>query len=53
MPIYYKWLYWISPFQWYVRAMTSALFHDLPIECKAAELVTFQAPPAMTYVVVS
>lgn len=50
MPSYWRWLYWISPFQWYVRGILGVLLHDLPIQCSADELVTFAAPSGQTYV---
>lgn len=50
MPFYWKWLYWMSPFQWYVRAMLSVILHDQPIHCAPSELVTFNPPPGLTYV---
>ncbi|KAI5478137.1 ABC drug exporter AtrF [Pseudohyphozyma bogoriensis] len=48
IPIYYKWVYWISPFQWYVKGMLGVLMHGHPIECDATELATFVPPKGLT-----
>ncbi|GAA5941325.1 hypothetical protein JCM3775_001542 [Rhodotorula graminis] len=48
MPVYYRWLYWVSPFQHYVRAMLGALLHGQPVECAGFELVSFRPPPDST-----
>ncbi|GAA5997309.1 uncharacterized protein JCM10292_000170 [Rhodotorula paludigena] len=53
MPVYYRWLYWVSPFQHYVRAMLAALLHDDTVRCADYEVVSFQPPPGLdcgTYV---
>ncbi|KAM0755503.1 catalytic activity: RhaA is able to hydrolyze alpha-1 [Meredithblackwellia eburnea MCA 4105] len=41
MPPYWKWLYWMSPFQWYVRAMLGTLVPGVEVECAATEVVKF------------
>lgn len=50
MPVYYRWLYWVSPFQHYVRAMLGALLHGQPVECADFEVVSFRPPPDSTCV---
>jgi ATP-binding cassette subfamily G (WHITE) protein 2 (SNQ2) len=48
MPYGYRWLYWVSPFQHYVRSMLGELLHNLPIECADFEVVSFATPPNST-----
>ncbi|GAA5828180.1 hypothetical protein JCM11251_002621 [Rhodosporidiobolus azoricus] len=48
MPWYWRWLYYISPFQHYVRAMLGELLHGVPVECSAAEVVSFRTPGGRT-----
>ncbi|GAA5856240.1 hypothetical protein JCM8547_000835 [Rhodosporidiobolus lusitaniae] len=48
MPVAYRWLYWVSPFQHYVRAMLGELLHGLPVECAAHEVVSFASPPGLS-----
>ncbi|BGP12461.1 hypothetical protein JCM10213_006973 [Rhodosporidiobolus nylandii] len=45
MPRYYRWLYHVSPFQHYVRAMLGELLHGVTIQCADYEVVSF-TPPA-------
>lgn len=47
MPVYYRWLYWVSPFQHYVRAMLAALLHGDTVRCADYEVVSFQPPPGL------
>lgn len=48
MPYGYRWLYWVSPFQHYVRSMLGELLHNLPVECADFEVVSFATPPGTT-----
>ncbi|BGP36448.1 hypothetical protein JCM10449v2_000349 [Rhodotorula kratochvilovae] len=48
MPVYYRWLYWVSPFQHYVRAMLGALLHGEVVECAKYEVVSFRPPPGLS-----
>ncbi|GAA6020195.1 hypothetical protein JCM10207_004364 [Rhodosporidiobolus poonsookiae] len=44
MPVYYRWLYHVSPFQHYVRAMLGKLLHGETVACADFEVVSFTAP---------
>ncbi|KAM0793564.1 hypothetical protein ACM66B_001000 [Microbotryomycetes sp. NB124-2] len=44
MPVYWKWLYYISPFQHYVRSMLGVLLHGVQVVCEDSELVRFYSP---------
>ncbi|GAA5892143.1 hypothetical protein JCM6882_005707 [Rhodosporidiobolus microsporus] len=48
MPWYWRWLYYISPFQHYVRAMLGELLHGIAVECSTAEIVSFRTPEGRT-----
>ncbi|KAH9813379.1 ABC-2 type transporter-domain-containing protein [Melampsora americana] len=48
MPFYWRWMYWISPFQWYVRAVLSLVLHDVSVRCVDHEWVNIIPPPSMT-----
>lgn len=48
MPHPWRWLYWASPFQWYVRGVVGVLLHKMPVECELVELVTFESPDGTT-----
>lgn len=48
MPRLWRIIYWISPFQYYVRAMLGVLLHDIPIQCSTSELVSYFPPPGET-----
>ncbi|KAK4057655.1 hypothetical protein OIO90_001303 [Microbotryomycetes sp. JL221] len=48
MPVYWKWLYYISPFQHYVRSMLGVLLHGVKVVCQDSELVQFFAPQGQT-----
>ncbi|SCV68567.1 BQ2448_688 [Microbotryum intermedium] len=50
MPWYWRWLYYVSPFQHYVRSMLGNLLHAQPISCTASELVTFESPYSLSCV---
>lgn len=50
MPVYWRWLYWVSPFQWYVKGILGVISHDVPVHCSPDELVTFEPPPSQTCV---
>ncbi|GAA95733.1 uncharacterized protein L969DRAFT_92858 [Mixia osmundae IAM 14324] len=48
MPTYWRWMYWLSPFQWYVKGMLAQILSGLPVECSATELVSFYPPADQT-----
>ncbi|GAA5873064.1 hypothetical protein JCM3774_000326 [Rhodotorula dairenensis] len=48
MPRYYRWLYYVSPFQHYIRAMLGALLHSVPVACADFETVSFRVPDPLT-----
>ena len=50
MPRYWRWLYWISPMQHYVRGVLGVVLHDQPVRCLDSELTIFHAPPGLTSV---
>ncbi|SCZ90578.1 BZ3500_MvSof-1268-A1-R1_Chr1-3g02077 [Microbotryum saponariae] len=50
MPWYWRWLYYVSPFQHYVRSMLGNLLHGQPISCLPSELVTFESPYSVSCV---
>ena len=50
MPRYWRWLYWISPMQHYVRGVLGVVLHDQPVVCAPSELTSFRAPPGSTCV---
>jgi len=44
MPVYWRWLYWVSPFRHYLAGMLGVILHGQPVECDPVELVAFLAP---------
>ncbi|GAA5972654.1 hypothetical protein JCM11641_002957 [Rhodosporidiobolus odoratus] len=48
MPRYWRWLYYISPFQHYVRSMLGELLHNVPVACASFEVVSFTTPPGQS-----
>ncbi|KAI8462016.1 ABC-2 type transporter-domain-containing protein [Phakopsora pachyrhizi] len=48
MPWFWKWMYWLSPFQWYVKSVLSTVLHGQEVECQPLEIVYFEAPPSET-----
>ncbi|PLW13544.1 hypothetical protein PCANC_09627 [Puccinia coronata f. sp. avenae] len=48
MPKYWRWMYWVSPFQWYVKSVLSMLLHGQQVHCQPGESVHFLVPPSMS-----
>ncbi|GAA5993865.1 hypothetical protein JCM5350_006822 [Sporobolomyces pararoseus] len=48
MPVYYRWLYHVSPFQHYVRSMLGTLLENVKVECAAFETVDFKTLPGQS-----
>ncbi len=48
MPVYWRWLYWVSPFRHYLAGMLGVILHNQPVECDPIELVSFLAPEGQT-----
>lgn len=48
MPVYWRWLYQMSPFQHYVRSMLGTLLHGIQVECAPSELVQYATPEGLT-----
>ncbi|KAA1075362.1 ATP-binding cassette transporter snq2 [Puccinia graminis f. sp. tritici] len=44
MPKYWRWMYWVSPFQWYVKSVLSMVLHGQIVTCQPGESVQFLAP---------
>ncbi|KAH9455848.1 hypothetical protein KEM48_003490 [Puccinia striiformis f. sp. tritici PST-130] len=44
MPTYWRWMYWVSPFQWYVKSVLSMVLHGQEVNCQPGESVQFLAP---------
>ncbi|OAV90720.1 hypothetical protein PTTG_00050 [Puccinia triticina 1-1 BBBD Race 1] len=44
MPSYWRWMYWVSPFQWYVKSVLSMVLHGQTVNCQPGESVSFLAP---------
>jgi len=48
MPSYWRWMYWVSPFQWYIKSVLSMLLHGQNVSCRPGELVHFLAPKSLS-----
>ncbi|BGP04521.1 hypothetical protein JCM10049v2_000323 [Rhodotorula toruloides] len=48
MPRAWRWLYYVSPFQHYIRSMLGGLLHDTPVRCGQYEVVSFRPPPGLS-----
>ncbi|GAA5889931.1 hypothetical protein JCM5296_003652 [Sporobolomyces johnsonii] len=48
MPVYYRWLYHVSPFQHYIRSMLGVILHEVQVQCADFEVVSFLSPPDLT-----
>lgn len=48
MPVYWRWLYYVSPFQHYIRSMLGVLLHNVQVECAPSEYVSFDTPSGLT-----
>lgn len=42
------WIYWMSPFHYYVGSLLSSVLHDIELRCTADEFAQFAAPAGMT-----
>lgn len=48
MPNYWRWMYWVSPFQWYIKSVLSMVLPGQKVTCLAGESVQFFAPKPMS-----
>lgn len=48
MPSYWRWMYWVSPFQWYIKSVLSMLLHGQNVNCRPGESVHFLAPKSLS-----
>ncbi|KAI5455964.1 ABC-2 type transporter-domain-containing protein [Mariannaea sp. PMI_226] len=43
-----RWMYWLTPFHYFLEAMLGAIVHDEPVQCNSGEFARFDAPPGKT-----
>ncbi|MBW0500769.1 hypothetical protein O181_040484 [Austropuccinia psidii MF-1] len=48
IPKYWKWMYWVSPLQWYLKSILSITLHNQKVVCKSNELIEFHSPKSMS-----
>lgn len=50
LPGFWTFMYYVSPFTYWISGIVSTMLHDRVIECLVAENLTFNPPPNMTCV---
>jgi ABC-type multidrug transport system permease subunit/ABC-type multidrug transport system ATPase subunit len=43
-----RWMYWLSPFHYFVEGVLAAAIHKQPVECASKEFARFSPPPGTT-----